>query len=180
MKIDFSLTYDPKMEYNEIGYHTTYIIYKDSILKNGFYLSKNNNEWLGEGVYFWDNEKNALWWKQNSKILERCVFVCELKCMINNYLDLDNKMEMSKFESYLNDYLRSYSTSKLAKPKFKNADECRKFFCDIYCSHNNICILSFTFEHDIINKFGFKTGALERRQICVRNPECISIKSVKE
>ena len=178
MKIDFTLTYTPEEEYNEIGYHTTYIIYKDSILKDGFNTSNKNNEWLGEGVYFWDSEENAFWWKKKSKMIKKCIFVCDLKCQLSNYLDLDTQMD--KFESYLKKYLKESYKTKSVKPKFNNADECRKFFCDIYCAHNNICILSFTFEHDKMNEFGFKIGTDKRRQICVRDTNCISISNVKE
>lgn len=180
VKIDFSMTYDSKQEYNEVGYHSTYIIYKDSILKNGFNKSNKNDDWLGEGVYFWDNENNALWWKQNANTIARCIFVCDLKCPLSNYLDLDNKQQMRKFDSYLKNYLKQSYKSNSVKPIFKNANECRKFYCDIYCSHNDICILSFTFEHDKINTFGFKVGTEKRRQICVRDQKCISITSVKE
>lgn len=178
VKVDFSLTYTPKEEYNEIGYHTTLSCYKDSIIENGFWVSNESDDWLGEGVYFWDNENNARWWKKNSGIFKKCIFTCDLKCPLSNYLNLD--LEMKKFESYLNEYMNSSYGKRLAKPKFKNVNECKKFYCDLYCSRNNICILSFSFEHDIINKFGFKAGTIKRRQICVRNPKCISINSVRE
>lgn len=180
MKLDFSLTYNPIEEYNEIGYHTTYSIYKENILSDGFNFSNKKYEWLGEGVYFWDNEENAIWWKKDSDMFNKCIFVCRLKCEKTKYLDLDNKMQMKKFDNFLKEYLISFKRSNGYKPKFKNNDECRKYFCDVYCSNNNVSILSFTFEHDIISSFGFKTGAIKRRQICVKNRNCISILNVKE
>ena len=178
MKLDFSLTYSPSEAYNEVGYHTTYSRYKDSIVENGFKVSSKSDDWLGEGVYFWDNETNANWWKKSSNLLKRCIFICDLSCSLVNYLNLDT--DMKKFETYLQDYMSSSFGKKLAKPKFKNTNECKKFYCDLYCSKNNICILSFTFEHDNINKFGFKIGTIKRRQICVKEPKCISIASIKE
>lgn len=178
MNIDFSLTYNPKEEYNEKGYHTTFIKYKDNIIKNGFCKSNKSNEWLGEGVYFWDNEENALWWRQKEKSLQKCIFICDLKCHLSKYLDLD--ADMHKFEKYLHKYLKTIPSDCDEKPNFKNIPQCRKFFCDIYCIKNNISILAFTFEHDKISRFGFKTGSEMRRQICVRDPKCISIINVKE
>lgn len=178
MKIDFSLTYSINKEYNEIGYHTTLSCHKDDIIKNGFYTSNKNDDWLGEGVYFWDNETNANWWKKDTGIFKKCIFICDLRCPIANYINLD--LEMEKFESYLKEYLRSSYGKRLAKPKFKNSNECKKFYCDLYCSKNDICILSFSFVHDIISKFGFKIGTIKRRQICVRNPAYITINDVKE
>lgn len=178
MKIDFSLTYTPKEEYNEIGYHTTFLYHKDSIIQNGFYVSNQSDDWLGEGVYFWDNEDNARWWKKKSSLFKKCIFICSLKCSLSNYLNLDT--EMDNFESYLNKFMSSSIGKNLEKPNFKNANECKKFYCDLYCSKNDICILSFSFDHDIINRYGFKTGTIKRRQICVRNPKCISMVSIKE
>lgn len=180
MKIDFSLTYSPIEEYNEIGYHTTFSLHKDNIIKDGFRFSNSNHEWLGEGIYFWDKKENALWWKKNSTLIKRCIFTCDLKCEKDKYLNLDNEMQMKQFDQFLNKYLKTFKRERGYKPNFKNADECRKFFCDIYCSNNDISILSFTFEHDIISTHGFKTGTTKRRQICVRDKNCISIKGIEE
>ena len=180
VRMDFSLTYEPKDEYNETGYHTTYTIYKDSIINNGFKPSVEDGDWLGEGVYFWDNEENALWWKRKSSLMEKCIFVCDLNCPVENYLNLDDKSRMKEFEKFSGKYLSSMISLSKMKPSFSNNDQRRKFFCDIYCTKNDIDILSFTFEHDITNKFGFKTGTYKRRQICVREPKCISIKDIKE
>lgn len=178
MNVDFSIVYTPKDEYNEVGYHTTYKKYKDSILKNGFKPSVQKNDWLGEGVYFWDNEDNAQWWSKRSTSASTCILVCDLKCQAVEYLDLDTQMKV--FENFLKRYFKSATNDVVAKPNFKNNDERRKFFCDLYCTHNNIRILAYTFNHEIINQFGFKVATVKRRQICVREPKCISIRSVKE
>lgn len=180
VKIDFTMAYEADPKYCEVGYHTTFLIHKDHILKQGFVKSNNSNEWLGEGVYFWDCEENALWWKKSSRSIKRCILVCELSCPRSSYLDLDNPNQMEKFDLYLKKYMKEFKKTKALKPKFANNNECRKFYCDIYCSHNNICILSFTFEHDKISSFGFKVGVEKRRQICVRDESCISIMEVKE
>ena len=189
MNSDFSITYTTKNEYTEIeypaeytevGYHTTPKMYKDSILKNGFKPSIQKNDWLGEGVYFWDNEENALFWRRRSKSIPQCILVCDLKCQISEYLDLDKESNMKNFEKFLNKYFKSVAEDIVVKPVFKNNNERRKFFCDLYCSCNNIRILSFTFTHEIINKFGFRIETINRRQICVREPKYISIKSIKE
>lgn len=175
-----SLTYEPQNAYTEIGYHATFTIYKESIITSGFKVSNNEDDWLGEGVYFWDDIKNAEWWKKKGGIIPECIFVCELKCDLSNYFDLDNKFEMDKLDAFSKSYLREIAKSSGKKPNFKNNNQIRKFFCDMYCSKNSISILSFTFMHDIINKAGFKTGTFGRRQICVRELSCISVIDVKE
>ncbi len=111
---------------------------------------------------------------------KKCIFVCNLKCDISNYLNLDDENQMNQFEDFSKRYMKEMSKMSGAKPDFKNNNEKKKFFCDIYCLKNNIEILSFTFEHDIINQVGFKIGVKKRRQICVREPKCISIMSVRK
>ena len=48
-----------------VGYHGTKIENVEQILKNGFKMSKskeNNLEWLGDGVYFWEDDYYAVQW----------------------------------------------------------------------------------------------------------------------
>ena len=180
MSEDFSLIYEPQNEYTEIGYHATLNVYKDDIIEKGFKLSHDEDDWLGEGVYFWDDIRNAQWWKKDNGIIPRCIFVCKLKCDRSKYLDLDCKKEMEKFSLFSKQYLKEMAKATGKKPAFKGNNQRKKFFCDIYCSKQNISILSFTFEHDFFNVAGFKEGTLKRRQICVKEPNCISIVSVKE
>lgn len=176
---NFSLIYESQNTYTETGYHATLAKYKESIEKEGFEPSNNDDDWLGEGVYFWDNIENAQWWKRKRKTIPHCIFVCNLSCNLSNYLNLDNEYEMDKLDAFSKNYINEMSKNGVKKPHFKNSNQIKKFFCDIYCLKNNIDILSFTFKHDIINKAGFKTKTIDRRQICVREPNCISIKDIK-
>lgn len=171
-----SIPYQPNLQYSEIGYHKTFKLYKDNIIKNGFQVSNNSDDWLGEGIYFWDNLENANWWKGKSKNFECCIFVCNLKCEKLKYLNLD--VEMDKFEDFGKKYLKEMAHCNCKKPSFKNSNETKKFFCDLYCKKNDIEILSFSFKHNIINKVGFVTETKIRRQICVKNNNNISIMSV--
>lgn len=176
----FSLIYEPRNVYSEVGYHATITTNKESILNEGFKPSNNDDDWLGEGIYFWDDIKNAEWWNRKGNIISGCIFICRLTCNLINYLDLDDKAEMDKLDTFSKRYVSEMSKIGRKKPVFKNYNQMKKFFCDIYCSKNDISILSFTFKHDIINKAGFKTGTFGRRQICVRELSCISIIGIKE
>lgn len=186
MDIDFSLHYSPNEEnedikYEEVGYHKTFSVYKNSIIKSGFKLSNEDDDWLGEGVYFWDKESNAHWWKKRQNgIMGSCIFKCLLSCKQNNFLNLDDKNEMRNMDDFSQRYLKEAKKINGAKPMFANNNQRKKFFCDIYCRKHHYEILSFTFEHDIINISGFKVGSEARRQICVRNPENIQILNIKE
>lgn len=180
MSEKISLIYEPQNTYTETGYHATASMHKESIIVNGFKPSNNADDWLGEGVYFWDNIRNAEWWMSCVKKDTGCIFACELKCSLPDYLNLDNESEMNKLNTFSKQYIREMINLGNKKPDFKNNHQRKKFFCDIYCSRKNISILSFTFKHDIINEAGFRTGVFKRRQICVRKPDCISNVRVRE
>ena len=171
-----TIPYQPSLQYSETGYHKTYEIYKDNIIVQGFQLSNNPDDWLGEGIYFWDSLDNANWWKSNSKSMGTCIFECKLHCEKEKYLNLD--IEMDKLDNFGKQYLKEMEHKKCMKPAFKNANEVKKFFCDLYCKKNDIEILSFTFKHNIINKVGFVIGTTNRRQICVRDNKNIVVLSV--
>lgn len=173
----FMLSYVPEDNYTEIGYHKTLCIKLDSIRKNGFEPSKNKDDWLGLGVYFWDNIENARWWNVGTgAVIKPCIIICELKCDLSQYLDLDK--EMDKLDKFCQKYIKELNRQGLPKPYFKNSHEKKKFFCDLYCKQKNFTILSYTFKHDIMNHAGFKIDTKERRQICVKNPKHIQILSV--
>lgn len=175
-----SIEYNPSLYYDEIGYHKTYLIYKEDIIKNGFDPSCDDDDWLGEGVYFWDNLNNAKWWNKNKGTLRHCIFECELTCKANRYLNLDDENEMGKFDIFSKQYIREMIKLGNKVPKFGNNNQRKKFFCDLYCKKNDFEILSHTFKHDIINSAGFKIGTEYRRQICVRENNNIKIVAVKE
>lgn len=175
----FSILYNSKDEYKEIGYHKTLCIYINDIKKDGFKPSNEDDDWLGLGVYFWDNIENAKWWNVGTgSIIKNCIIECELKCNINQYVNLNDKMEMDKLDSFCKKYMKEIVENGLPKPKFKNNNQKKKYFCDLYSTKNNLSILSFEFEHDIINVAGFKIDTKKRRQICVRNPDLIQILSI--
>lgn len=174
---EFVIPYVPKDQYKEIGYHKTLCINLDNIRKNGFKPSTSNDDWLGFGVYFWDNIENAKWWNIGPR-LDMCIIICELKCDSSQYLNLDIELEMAKLDKFSRKYIRYLTDNSLPRPKFKNANQKKKFFCDLYCTQNNFIILSHTFKHDIINHAGFKIGTKKRRQICVRNSKFVQIISV--
>lgn len=174
---NFSILYNPKDEYKEVGYHKTLYMYVESIKKNGFKPSNKDDDWLGLGVYFWDNIENAKWWNVGTgSIIKDCIIECELKCDMNQYANLNN--DMYKLDLFCKKYMNEIRKNKSPRPKFKNNNQKKKFFCDLYCIKNNLSILSFEFEHDIINMAGFKIDTKKRRQICVRNPELIQILSI--
>lgn len=142
---NFLLSYVPKDEYSEIGYHKTLYIKLDNIKETGFIPSNNKDDWLGQGVYFWDNIENAKWWNVSTgSIIKTCIITCELKCNSSQYLDLDK--EIDNLDKFSRKYINGLIRKGLPRPKFENANQKKKFFCDLYCTQNNFIILSYTFK----------------------------------
>lgn len=52
------------------------------------FIAANDKDWLGKGMYFWDNCANAVWWR-SEKIRKGCVEVWIIKAQIDlaNLLD---------------------------------------------------------------------------------------------
>ncbi|MHB9307305.1 hypothetical protein KST83_03910 [Fusobacterium nucleatum] len=92
------------------GYHGTVgedvrIILND-ILKNGFRISSKNNEWLGRGIYFFDNINNAHWWNNSNrkKELNKGIIKAEIFSKIEYFLDLDDEEDRKKFKAKIPEY----------------------------------------------------------------------------
>lgn len=74
------------------GYHTTHIKNVESILNNGFFISKPNaGHWLGKGVYFFDDIYYAEEWKiigvakkynlkEEIGIEKSCIIIAKIDC----------------------------------------------------------------------------------------------------
>ena len=56
-----------------VGFHATSKKNAKSILKNGFKLSSNSNDWLGKGIYFYPNIQDAIEWKNSDCYI--CSFI---------------------------------------------------------------------------------------------------------
>lgn len=87
----------------EIGHHGTYLENLDSILRNNFFETKDHNEWLGDGVYFfvksyWDSSidsaKNFALderYREKGMLADDEVCVVEANILVdhNKFLNLD-------------------------------------------------------------------------------------------
>lgn len=161
-----------------IGYHGTDGNSAKSIISSKrFYISNKKNEWLGEGVYFWDNFELGEWWAKSSYLDKNpTVIKCKLNCNHEEYLDLDK--EMNKLEEFREQFIEESKKYGVVIPVFKGYNEQKKFFCTLYSQKNNIKILSFKFPYNEYNSVGFPRVTY-RRQLCVTDNENINILSTK-
>jgi len=54
------------MAYDEVGYHGTRQVYRDSIFQDGFLPSIGDKHWLGDGVYFFTEVFHAYKWRYDA------------------------------------------------------------------------------------------------------------------
>ena len=79
---------------NICGYHSNYENKCNAFIKNKRNLIiSNDKEYLGKGMYFWDNKSNAKYWydkKMKDKTCAKCIVVkCDI--CIDNLLDLTDE-----------------------------------------------------------------------------------------
>ena len=79
-----------------IGFHTNSKEKCDKLLKGEFCASEDTN-WLGKGLYFWDNFSNAQYWK-NQKIRKKEVFDKEQISIIKAYIDCERVLDLTDTE----------------------------------------------------------------------------------
>ncbi len=157
-----------------LAYHTTSSQASKYIKSpNDFKSSMSSKEWLGYGVYFWDDSINAFWWadKRNRNI-GSTIFKCNLECDSDNFMDFDfteNAINFNSFVEALYNNLEHNSeelNSRLVKLKTMTADEKRCFFINLFCQKYSIKLVKRTFEDKGKNipKSGMK---ISRTQLCV-------------
>lgn len=157
------------------GYHGTTENTASVIKKeNRFLSSVKDNEWLGNGVYFFAKKEHAAWWAREQGRLKdepAAVLSVMIQCEKFEYLDLDVLTNMIKVKKTITEtYKIGYY------PSFKNVDELRCFCVNFYIElHPEYKVMSYTFPHDIkFNEIGFPC-VVERRQHCVSDNSCINI-----
>jgi hypothetical protein len=100
------------MRYTAIGYHGTDRTAAEAITAEGFRFdmpSKNTNmPWLGDGVYFWDNDANQAWrWITNGPPYARKDKPAVVKASLDltDTLDLTTEQGRSVFERFVERFL---------------------------------------------------------------------------
>jgi len=88
-------------------YHTDTKSLNQKFVSGAFFPSKEDGEWCGAGMYFWDNLSNAHYWEASKRRRARSKDVnvsrSSLKCARNDILDLTsahNSMQLKIFARY--------------------------------------------------------------------------------
>lgn len=177
-----------------IGYHGTCKKYRNSIEKVGFDPKKCNyrsDHWLGQGVYFFDDEIKAQWWaKEISKQNGFCgaiAYSATIEAPDDEVLDLDDNNQLDCFLSVILENCDQISRCNGKKPIFTD-EKFRAVFFDYYKIENNISVIIATFQKELAGYTSRRTPEEARRQkaimniigirfrerqICVSKKECI-------
>jgi len=100
--------------YSAIGYHGTYEDNSTSILEVGFFISDNPRDWLGKGVYFFEEsfegKENAKRWAYKKWHNERRPMTqyCILKSRLETdyLLDLSHTAQIQYFHKIREEYIK--------------------------------------------------------------------------
>lgn len=188
------------MDYSQMklrGYHGTCSKHKKSISENGLDPNKVKvrlDHWLGQGVYFFEEYKQAKWWacdiarKPYNSGSYALIYMSEIDVANDEVLNLDNNDELDKFITYiLNDTKKIESDTKGRYPAF-TPEKLRAIYFDYYKERNNVSVIVHTFHKDsaryasmrnreelqkqreLIQIMGIYYG---EKQICVSKKECI-------
>lgn len=148
--------------FETIAYHTTEKDRATSILKDKFFKeSTKDNEWLGQGIYFWDSLEDAVWWKNHVKNAgkdDTVIIKVKLKCKYSEYKDLSIKKNMEEYEKECMEVMTN-NELKLIKT---SDDKLRNFYCNYYKSKLGIKLLSYDFRvRNKFNEFGFEKHSIQ-------------------
>ena len=185
-----------------VGYHGTKSSNVSDIISSNFkepIVSKDNNHWLGHGIYFFTDFELAEWWaktkveKHNKKYHTKDkASVIKAEIQADKIVDLDNPFKMNEFIEFCQVFqeeivkkgvIFDFTSDKKRKSSpgnFKKQKRC--FFLDIYKQEKNIEVIIYTFSKSNpsyasskYHKTLFKDLDLHynEKQICVSKPSNI-------
>lgn len=124
-------------------YHGTEAEWADAILRDGFRVRKVSDAWFGNGIYFWLDRNQAVWWARDKKsYTEPAIISCDLDDNNINKLDLRIIDDLSRFNGYHEEFHKLVSM--YAKKSIStdcgvmNINEYRCSFCDYLFDNKNI------------------------------------------
>lgn len=173
------------------GYHATTKDRGQEILKNGFNISKSQNdnyEWLGDGVYFWDDDYYAVQWnmidlekKNKDKSIENLNEYTIIKSDIKV-----NKLKLFEISSPEGSFIYNDFKNKLKNKFIENG--CEKYVEELMKSSDKFWI-NLLEDNGFFNDFDVVTAIYKnekskekykdnvvlntQKQICVKNIKCI-------
>lgn len=160
-------------------YHGTTVDKGQSILvQQKFLPSSGNRHWLGDGIYFFEQEKDAVQWVE--KYGEYVVLETNLSVPPERFFDLLNENQREAFEYVMETILDNAEQHNLQISRKDKIDGyVINFMCNVLNFPIDIVKAAFYFENDRFRRYIEKYGASPTRmrvaqiQYCLRNERCI-------
>ena len=173
------------------GFHGTDQKYINEIIDKGFICKKNEEHWLGNGIYFYADISLAKWWTTNpskkfgSKINDPAIIKCQIEAERKKVLDLRDLSDYIKFvEIYREEFLRMFYSVHIEineDNKMRFAKKIRCAYCDYIQKRLDLIMIIGNFDipeqpyqpkeyGELFNKFDIK---YIETQICIYNQDII-------
>lgn len=157
------------------GFHGTLDAKADKIIKYGFIPSSKTFEWLGSGVYFFANQKDADKWawmethKKQNYGAQPAVLSADIVAEDKSFCDLDFRINMDRMIAETEKIIKQIN----GKIKADLSDaQMRCACCNFFARKNGIKVYAYTFPSVTSNEIGFPYTR-KQRQLCVRDSSCI-------
>lgn len=178
-------------------YHGTCSKYRDSIDFGGLDPSKvkfRKDHWLGQGVYFFENINQAIWWAKDISTKpynygsSAIVYNAKIEVNQKEVLNLDNNNELDNFFSFVLENLNEIEESASNEYPIFTRETLRAVYFDYYKIKKNITVIMYTFPKDCVRYAtirDFKELRIQKElskaldiyyketQVCVSKKECI-------
>lgn len=141
------------LDYNECYHGTSYDNYLSIKESKQFNFKSRKNHWLGQGVYFYVEDKDkAIWFVKASRSpylrgKDKCVIQAKISIEANDLLNLDTENGRNS----LSDFAKALRQEGVkVTDKFKVNAELRCLLIDTYNKYNDIKAVKYTFADDKI------------------------------
>lgn len=164
------------MRYENV-FHGTLDHRADKIIRKGFIESKKEFEWLGNGVYFFNEFDDAKCWaireRNKPQNIGSIAAVIQAKTSVEEEyfydFDVPDKMDSFILETQeLAKALTYYYSGDFTREKVRCA------LCNWFAKKHNIRVYAYSFPKKINTNAAFFPYTVVQRQLCVRDKDCIS------
>lgn len=158
-------------------YHGTLMSFKNSILSNGFSESDRKDNYLGTGVYFYDDRKLSYEWaRKKAKHYSDGIVVFKCDVAYTKVLDLTQKRYYNAFSNFASELDSNYAI-KRTKNLYgrKLAAMKATYYMNLYCEKYNYEIIKAEVDCTPRNELR-EMGLITKTEVqyCVRNLSSIS------
>ena len=107
-----------------------------------FFISRdkpNKEQWLGDGVYFWERKEDAVWWPGDT------VLSAFLSCELDQFVNLDNLEERNSFILFCKELKSIMEHSDYTFDFTDGRFQVNSFFFNNFKEMNDIMLLKYSF-----------------------------------